>query len=144
VLVQLQQIGGVQRTYSNPSGTYVRLDLHPGADPRKVAEQAQHIVRREVDDRTLVPTQGSSASEAQRHQWQDERQVSQAAAAETRADPADDSPSDGALAESSQLSEAISGHTWLVALLVAVLAVVIGWLFWQRRRVGAAGEPGAD
>jgi hypothetical protein len=82
-----------------------------------VISEARRVVEERVEDRTASPLYGTDAKQALRQQWQYKGQV---AAPQSTGAP--------------QVGEArTSGHLGLVALLLALIAVVLGALLWWRR-----------
>jgi hypothetical protein len=92
-LTRLDEIDGVQSSATNESGTLIVLDLAPGADPAKVAAQAQRVVAEQVADRVSVPITGRAAAMAlQRETWQDKGQVTQGGVARAVQPPVSHGP----------------------------------------------------
>jgi hypothetical protein len=100
VLARLSQIDGVENCFANEPGSLVGLSLRPGADPRKVAREAQHVLNEEAKERGAAPPRaeeaapltGHAASAALRaERWLDRdevaRQAAEIAAAEGQAPP---------------------------------------------------------
>jgi hypothetical protein len=93
------------------------LTLRPGTDPEKVISEARRVVEERVEDRTTAPLYGTEAKQALRQKWQ---YTGQPAVLVATGEP--------------QAGEArTSGHLGLVALLLALIAVVLGALLWWRR-----------
>jgi len=89
VLARLSQIDGVENSFANEPGSLVGLWLLPGADPRKVAREAQRALNDEVVERGTVrprpeetgPLSGRAADAALRaEQWHDRDEVARQAA----------------------------------------------------------------
>jgi hypothetical protein len=116
VLTSLNQIYGVDHSYADSSGTFIRLTLRPGSDPEKVITEARRVVEEQVEDRTTVPLYGQGATQALRQQWKYEGQPAQPAADEAR-----------------PTEVHASGHLGLAVLLLALMAVVFGLLVCWRR-----------
>jgi hypothetical protein len=87
VLARLNQIDGVQDTAASlgiEGGSLVRVSLRPGANPAKVAEQVQRVLRQEVRERAVEAVHGQATPAALRHnEWLDTTQLAHVAAMET-------------------------------------------------------------
>jgi hypothetical protein len=130
VLTILNQVAGVEQSYADPSGIFLRLRLRPGANADRVAGEVRRVLEQQVEDRIAVPLGGESAPAALGQEWQDEGAVTERAAAEARAE-----------AEQAAAAQA-SERNWLLALLalLALAAVVVGLLVWWRRRARTGPE----
>jgi uncharacterized protein HemX len=116
VLARLNQIVGVEYSFVNASGTLIRLSLLPGADPDRVAEEAQRVLNEQVEDGVPEQLSGAAAS-APLHgeEWQDTHRLAELAA--------------------TQMGFEVSHGPWLLlALLLACVAAGLGLLWWWRRR----------
>jgi hypothetical protein len=117
VLTSLNQITGVDRTYADSSGTFIRLTLKPGTDPEKVISEARRVVEEQVEDRTAAPLYGNEAKQAMRQHWQ----------------YTGEAPAPSAGGETQVTDAQTGGYVGLVALLVALFLVLLGVLLWWRR-----------
>ena len=121
MLARLSQVNGVQSSSINESGTLIRLTLHPGADPERVAAEASRVVREQVQDRIADRVGGGDAATAvQQEEWLDERRVAARNAA-------------GIAAPQVRQSR---GVWWGVLLVFMVISL---WLLWRRYRGAAVG-----
>jgi hypothetical protein len=85
VLARLDQIDGVKRSYTNRSGTLIRLSATPGTDPEAVAARAEAILTQEEEDRIAVRLSREAADEAlAREEWRDRARVAELSAIELR------------------------------------------------------------
>jgi hypothetical protein len=132
VLARLNQVPGVQGSYTNGSGTLLLLDLGPGAEPGAVTAEARRVLSEEVADRVPVPLDGRRAAEAVRgEQWQDQAQAAESAATPTP-------PSVAA-----QMRTAVRrGTAVLAALLLGCVAFGLLVLGWRHRRRRSGEEDG--
>jgi hypothetical protein len=127
VLIQINLIEGVEQSYADDTGTLLRLNLRPGADPQKVADRARRVLEQRVEDRTVVRLRGESAAVALRQEWHDRGRVALRAEAEEQAQSEAEQPAEG------------NWLLWLVWLLV-LLALGLLLLVWWRRRARAEAE----
>jgi hypothetical protein len=122
VLARLDQIGGVDCSFANGSGTLIRLSLRPGADPAKVTGTVRRVLSEQLSDRVPVPLGGRVAAAAlQREVWRDKSQFAESAATE--------------MGTSVRRAPALPA-----ALLLVCAAVGLGLLWWQHRRRLAAED----
>jgi hypothetical protein len=84
-----------------------------------VITEARRVIEEQVEDRTTVPLRGATATHVLRGPWPYEGQPAQPAQA------AADGPR--------PTEVAATGHLGLMALLLALIAVVLGGLVWWRR-----------
>ena len=76
MLSSLNQLTGVADSYTNESGTLIRLTLLPGTDPGRAATAASRILRAQTGDRIAVRLKGRAAATALRAEyWRDEHRV---------------------------------------------------------------------
>jgi hypothetical protein len=81
----MNDLYGVSCSCANESGTLILLTLRPGADPKRVAEEANRALRGQARDRVGVILQGDSAAAALRgEQWRSPDQVAETLTAGTR------------------------------------------------------------
>jgi hypothetical protein len=134
VLARLNQLTGVEASFTNASGTLIRLSLQPGADPGRVAVEASRALRAQTRDYAGVRLGGGTAATALRAEdWQDAGQVAKGLTAGTRTDPTQTDPLQAAEAGPQECPG-------LLAVLLACAAVGL-WLLWRRyRKAPAAGE----
>ncbi len=89
MLARLSQIDGVANSFANEPGSLVGLSLRQGADPRKVAREAQRALSEEVAAQVgapprrgeTAPLSGRAAGAALRvERWHDRDEVARQAA----------------------------------------------------------------
>jgi hypothetical protein len=83
VLAQLDKLPGVERSYSNHTGSLVRLSVAPAADPEKVAEQALKV----LDDQKRSPVRLAGAEFTRaldEERWRESERVGELSAIEFR------------------------------------------------------------
>jgi hypothetical protein len=114
-MTRLDQIDGVESSAINDSGTQIRLTLRPGADPKKVAGEVQHILEEQGAGHVAAPITGEAAAAALvQETWRNKSQL----ATETTA----------------QTPPSASGPSWLLAaLLLGSAAIALGLLLWRHR-----------
>jgi hypothetical protein len=131
VLARLSQIDGVDNSFANEPGSLVGLSLRPGADPRKVAREAQRALSEEVAQRGTAPPReadaaplaGRSAAAAlQTERWHDRAEVARQAAEIIAAESA----------------TSRRGPLWLLLALL-LLCAAVGLVILRRRRRAPAG-----
>jgi hypothetical protein len=124
VLAQLTQINGVENSFTDEESTVIRVNLRPGADPARVAREAQAILSARVADRAPVRLgrQASVAALPGKSWWDNSRITESLAAKEA--------------ATSRPPSGGIAGLLWLC---LAIALGLVGW--WQRRRLAALFLP---
>jgi hypothetical protein len=123
MLSHLSQAPGVQQSFVNVSGTVLRLDLQPGADPDKVAGEVRRILGQVAEDRTAERLCKEDETDALKHEWQDGRRAAASEAAEV----------EPAAANQATATEAPRPtRHWLLALVLASAVVVLGRLTWRR------------
>jgi hypothetical protein len=79
--------------------------------------EARRVVEEQVEDRTTMPLRGATATQALRGPW-----------------PYEGPPAQPAPDEARPTVALATGHLGLVALLLALVAVVLGGLVWWRRQ----------
>jgi hypothetical protein len=136
-LARLNQMSGVAGSFTNASGTLIRLSLQPGADPGHVAALASRVLREQTRDHVGVRLGGGTAATAlQTEDWRDAGRVAEGLAAGTRTDPtrADPTRADPTRTDPTQAVEARpSERHGLLAVLLGCVAVGL-WLLWRRHR----------
>jgi hypothetical protein len=127
----MSQIDGVETSFVNEPGSVVGLTLRPGADPAKVAREAQRALRDEAVERGTPPPRGQEAAPLsgraagaalQTERWHDRDDVTRQAAE--------------ILAAEAQASG--GGFPWLLLALL-LLGAAVGLLVLRRRLRAAAG-----
>jgi hypothetical protein len=122
VLTSLNQLPGVGDSYTNESGTLIRLTILPGTDPGRAAAAASRVLRAHTGDRIAVLLKGRAAAGALRAEdWRGERQLAAGLAAATPTDATHMPEGSGR-----------GGHGLLLVILAS--AAVVYWLLWRRRR----------
>ena len=82
MLARLDQIDGVESSFTNGPGTLIRLSLRPGADAKKVALAVRRVVSEQIQDRVAVQLdRGASAATLQPEEWRNKSQVAEFTAA---------------------------------------------------------------
>jgi hypothetical protein len=115
VLTSLNLVSGVDHSYTNSSGTLIRLTLKPGADPEKVVSEARRVLERVVEDRTVYPVPPGEVPEALSGEWQDRDGAVERVPADA---PAPDAPPSG-------------GYGWLALLLALAVVFAALWMAWR-------------
>jgi hypothetical protein len=149
VLTLLDQVAGVERSYADPSGTHLRLTLCVGADPERVAQETRRILLQQVEDRTAVRLSRPAALQALRREWQDQFRVAGRAAGgawteggRASSGQAGVGPSTGAggapAGEGGTDQEPPPERPWLLALILALMALILAYLVWRGRRANQA------
>src|SRR6266851_2345170 len=119
----MDEIDGVASSSSNRSGALVKLALKPGADPAKIAQEAQRVLIAQFRDRVPVALGGRVAvAAAEGQEWWDHSEVAELVAAA------------GMPPSVPQSSMA------LPLLLLWWLIVALGLCWWQHRRTLAVAR----
>jgi hypothetical protein len=81
----MDELSGVDCSSANETGTMIRLMLRPGADPDRVAKEADRALRKKTGDRVGIILQGEPAAAALRgEEWRDRSQIAESLAAAAR------------------------------------------------------------
>jgi hypothetical protein len=122
VLARLNQVNGVEYSFTNESGTLIRLSLRPRTDPGRVTAEASRALREQVGDRVGVQLGRREATAAlQREEWRNESRVTESWAVGMRAAPDVRTP---------------ARRGWLTVLLGCVAVGL--WLLWRRHSKASA------
>jgi hypothetical protein len=100
----------------------IRVTLRPGANPKKVAEQVDLILKEEVTERTVEAVRGQSAVAAiQQREWLNTSQLADIAASET----------------------GTPTLLWLLLAAISVALCLLGWRYLRQRQAVAPSETSA-